>query len=80
MWYFVSPEIIFGEGALEALDELAGRRALIVTDHTLAGMGLVERVESHLRRAGFEIHVFDEVEPEPSVETVQRGAQVAADF
>lgn len=77
MWYFVSPQIVFGEGALEALEELEGRRALIVTDATLVRLGLVERVRKHLERAGLEVHVFDEVEPDPTLQTVRRGAQVA---
>ncbi len=77
MWYFISPQIAFGEGALEALEELEGRRALIVTDATLVRLGLVERVRKHLERAGLEVHVFDEVEPDPSLQTVRRGAQVA---
>ena len=28
MWYFVSPQIVYGEDALSALDELEGQRAL----------------------------------------------------
>ncbi len=77
MWYFVSPQIVFGEGALDELDELPGRRALIVTDSTLLELGLVEQVEQHLRRAGLETHIFAEVEPDPSVQTVRRGVAVA---
>jgi len=77
MWNFVSPRIVFGEGALDVLDELEGRRALIVTDATLVQLGLVDRVKAHLDNAGIEVHIFDEVEPDPSVQTVRRGAQVA---
>ena len=77
MWYFVSPQIVFGEGALDALDELEGRRALIVTDAMLVKLGLVDKVKAHLDTAGIEVHVFDQVEPDPSVQTVRRGAQVA---
>ena len=80
MWYFVSPQIIFGEGALDALDELAGHRALVVTDATLVQLGLVEQVKTHLVRAGIEVHVFDAVEPDPSVQTVRQGVQVAQDY
>jgi alcohol dehydrogenase class IV len=76
MWYFVSPEIVFGEGALDALDELEGRRALIVTDATLVQLGLVDRVRAHLDKAGIEAHVFDAVEPDPSVRTVRQGVEV----
>ena len=77
MWYFVSPQVVFGEGALDALDEIQGKRALIVTDETLVELGLVERVRVHLERAGLEVHLFAEVEPDPSVPTVKRGAEVA---
>lgn len=77
MWYFVSPQIVFGEGALDALDEIQGQRALIVTDAALVELGLVERVQTHLERAGLEAHLFAEVEPEPSVPTVKKGAEVA---
>ena len=79
MWYFVSPQIIFGQGALDALDDFQGRRALVVTDVTLVELKLVDRVAHHLARAGIETRVFDAVEPEPSVETVQKGACVAID-
>jgi alcohol dehydrogenase class IV len=77
MWNFVSPRIVFGEGALDALDELSGRRALVVTDSPLVELGLVDRVKAHLDRAGIEMHVFDGVEPDPSVQTVRGGAEVA---
>ena len=77
MWYFVSPEIVFGEGALDALDELEGRRALIVTDGTLVQLGLVDKVQAHLDTAGIDTHIFAAVEPDPSVQTVRRGVQVA---
>lgn len=77
MWYFVSPQIIFGEGALDALAELEVRRAFIVTDATLVKLGVVERVSALLRRSGAAVQVFDAVEAEPSVATVRRGAEVA---
>lgn len=80
MWYFVSPQVIFGEGALDALDELEGRRALIVTDKTIVQLGILDQVRQHLDRAGLEVRVFDEVEPDPSVPTVLRGAEVAREF
>ncbi len=80
MWYFVSPEIVFGEGALDALDELEGHRALIVTDAMLVELGLVAQVKSHLDKAGIETHIFDAVEPDPSVQTVRRGVEVAREY
>jgi len=79
MWYFVSPEIVFGPEALDRLDELEGRRALIVTDRPLVDLGLVDAVTAHLDAAGIESQVFDQVEPDPSTQTVRDGAQMAQD-
>jgi alcohol dehydrogenase class IV len=79
MWHFVSPQIVFGQGALNALDELRGERALVVTDATLVALGEVDRVTERLDRAGIEVHVFDGVEPDPSVQTVLGGVEVARD-
>jgi alcohol dehydrogenase class IV len=80
VWYFCSPNVAFGEGALDALAELSGRRALVVTDQTLAELGLVDRVTARLAQAGIEAQVFDAVEPDPSVQTVLRGAQAAREI
>jgi alcohol dehydrogenase class IV len=80
MWFFNSPEIVFGEDALSYLEQLEGERALIVTDPTLHKLGFTERVERPLHTARIDTRVFAEVEPEPSIQTVQRGAAIAADF
>ena len=75
MWYFTSPQIVFGEGSLAALDELSGRRALIVTDPTIVALGLVDLVTSRLRKKGGGASSLTTVEPDPSMETVRaRGA------
>jgi alcohol dehydrogenase class IV len=79
MWYFTSPQIVFGEGALAALDELHGRRALVVTDPTIVALGLVDRVTAHLEGAGLTCEIFADVEPDPSLETIRVGAQIARD-
>ena len=80
MWNFVSPQVVFGEGSLQALAELTGRRALVVTDKTLVALGLVDRVTTCLAKAGIETHIFDTVEPDPSIQTVLQGAKVAQEF
>ncbi|MBW7883602.1 MAG: iron-containing alcohol dehydrogenase [Caldilineaceae bacterium] len=80
MWYFSSPMIVYGEEALSHLQQIEGSRALIVTDGTLARLGIASRIETLLREAGFETCTFAEVEPEPSLQTVKRGAQVATEF
>lgn len=79
MWFFSSPHIIFGEDALDHLDELPGKRAFIVTDPMLDSLGFTERIRRHLKTAGMDAQVFAEVEPDPSIQTVRRGVeQIAA--
>jgi len=80
MWYFSSPFVVFGDEALAHLEQLSGERALIVTDATLAKLGIAARIEEALHKAGMETCLFAEVEPEPSLQTAKRGAQVATDF
>jgi alcohol dehydrogenase class IV len=80
MWYFSSPMVVYGEDALSHLHHIQGARALIVTDATLARLGIAGRVENMLKDVGFATCVFAEVEPEPSLQTVRRGAQVASEF
>jgi alcohol dehydrogenase class IV len=80
MWYYTSPQIVFGEDALDELDELAGERALVVTDRTLVELGIVDQVTRHLRRAGIDHRIFDAVEPDPSLETVMAGKQEALTY
>ncbi|MHA1833029.1 MAG: iron-containing alcohol dehydrogenase [Candidatus Baldrarchaeia archaeon] len=81
MWFFTSPRtIVFGEGALEYLKELEGERVFIVTDKVLRKLGIVDKVVEQLKETGMEIRIFDEVEPEPSKQTIERGAKILSEF
>jgi len=80
MWFFRSPEIVFGEDALSWLAELDGHRAFIVTDENIVQLGLVERVTAYLDKAGIAYRIFDTVEPDPSLQTVRRGARELQDY
>jgi alcohol dehydrogenase class IV len=73
MWYFVVPEVVFGQDALSHLAELKGKSAFIVTDKNVVKLGLVNKVKEQLSQAGIQAAVFDEVEPDPSLQTVQKG-------
>jgi alcohol dehydrogenase class IV len=77
MWYFISPEIVFGEDAISRLDDLDAHRALIVCGKTVSRMGFVDLVMEHLNQANIECQLFDEIEPEPTITTVRKGAEKA---
>jgi alcohol dehydrogenase class IV len=80
MWFFNSPQVVFGEGALAYLAQIHGARAYIITDAQMQQFGFVDRVQEQLAQANIESRVFAEVEPEPSLDTVRRGAELLRAF
>ena len=77
MWFFRSPEIVFGEFALNHLTTIQGRKAFIITDQNIVKLGFADLVKEKLAEAGIETAIFAEVEPDPSLQTAQRGAKEA---
>ncbi|MEW6335682.1 MAG: iron-containing alcohol dehydrogenase, partial [Thermodesulfobacteriota bacterium] len=68
---FRSPrDIIWGRGSLGHLEKIPGKRALIVTDPVMTALGTAARAEGYLQKGGLAVRVFDQVEPEASIETV----------
>ena len=74
----LKPSIFFGSDALAALEGLAGRRVMVITDSFLAQSGLLERVRAGLRDCTVEW--FDQVVPDPPLELVAQGARALAEF
>ncbi len=68
--------ILFGFGTVTKTGERAAalgcRRALLVTDRTIAGLGYVNPVEASLAKEGIQVEIFDAVEPEPHMETAEK--------
>jgi len=80
MWYFRSPEIVFGRDALDHLTHLSGNRAFIVTDPVIRQLGFVEKVRDKLKVADIASETFSEVEAEPTLEMIQRGATAMTSY
>ena len=74
-------DLYHGKGSLEALKTLSGKRAIVVVGGgSMKRFGFLDRVEAYLREAGMEVELFEGVEPDPSVETVMRGAEAMRKF
>ena len=74
-------DMYHGKDALEALKTLVGKRAIIVTGGgSMKRFGFIDKVESYLKEAGMEVTLFEGVEPDPSVETVMKGAKAMTEF
>lgn len=76
------PETYFKPGSLApALNHLAGKqRAVIVTDAFLNSSGMATQVADILRRLGITSVVFDDVNPNPDLDTVNAGTKVMNRF
>ena len=74
-------DIYHGEGALEALKSFTGKKAMIcVGGGSMKRFGFLDKVEAYLKEAGLEVKLFEGIEPDPSVETVMRGAEEMLKF
>jgi acetaldehyde dehydrogenase / alcohol dehydrogenase len=82
-WFKVPAKIYFEKGSTQYLSKMPDiSRVIIVTDPIMVKLGYVERVEYYLRKQAKPvlIEVFSDVEPDPSVETVERGTAMMKKF
>lgn len=80
MWFFSSPQIIFGEDALSWLSQIAGKKAFIVTDKNIVALGFAQRAGELLAQSGMEYYVYSEIAPDPPIQSVQSCAAEMAAF
>lgn len=82
MTRFTLPRDLYhGKGALEALKTFEGKRAIIcVGGGSMKRNGFLDKAVSYLKEAGMEVTLFEGIEPDPSVETVMKGAAVMQEF
>lgn len=75
--------VVFGPGSIERLGDicrdLGGERILLVTDRGLRAAGHLDRAESILRKSGMGVIHYDQVEPNPTTDDVERCLAVARD-
>lgn len=79
---FTLPRNIYhGKDSLEVLKSLEGKKAFIVIGGgSMKRFGFLDKVLSYLKEANMETKVFEGVEPDPSVETVMKGAKEMEEF
>ena len=82
LWFRVPPKVYFKYGALPiAIQELTDkRRAFIVTDKALYDLGMTNVLEEALNDIGLKYDIFYDVEPDPSLDTVERGLEMMRAF
>lgn len=78
MWDFTSPrKVIFGEDALDYLNEQEFKHAFIITDPTMRKLH-IEKIERRLKEINADFTIFDEISPEgePTLQIVFKGAKL----
>lgn len=82
-WFKVPSKIYFERDAVQYLQKMKNvSKAMIVTDETMVEHGFLQRVieQLHLRRNHVTYTVFSDVEPDPDITTVTRGAEIMKTF
>ncbi len=79
--FTIPRDVYFGSGALENLKNLQGKRAFVcVGGGSMRRGGFLQRAEQYLKEAGFEVKLFEGIESDPSIDTVNAGAQAMLEF
>lgn len=74
-------DLYHGKGALEALKTFEGKRAMVcVGGGSMKKSGFLDRAVGYLKEAGMEVKLIEGIEPDPSVETVMKGAEAMLAF
>ena len=76
-WFKVPPKVYFEKNSVQYLAKMPKiSKAFIVTDPMMVKLGYVDKVLYHLRKRADYVHceIFSDVEPDPSKDTVMRGA------
>ncbi len=71
--FAMKTKILSGDGSLDFIKSLKADSVCVVTDVTMRKIGVVDEVTRVLEEAGIPYRLFDSVEANPSLETVQKG-------
>ncbi len=82
LWHKLPKSIYFRRGSLPiALGDLEGKkRAMIVTDRFLFNNGYSDEIVALLKAQGMEVQTFFEVEADPTLSVVKKGAEAMQSF
>ncbi|KHF40203.1 bifunctional acetaldehyde-CoA/alcohol dehydrogenase [Halalkalibacter okhensis] len=82
-WFKIPPKVYFEKHSTQYLAVMPNiTKAFIVTDPGMVKLGYVDRILHYLRQRTDYVHceIFSEVEPDPSIETVEKGAAMMRSF
>jgi alcohol dehydrogenase len=76
--------LIYGPGTIGLIGKISkdvgGQHVLLVTDQGLRNTGQIDRATALIEEEGLNVTIFDEVQPNPTTEDVERGLAVAKEI
>lgn len=82
-WFKVPPKVYFEPNSIKYLREMEGlERVIIVTDESMVKLGFAQKVIDQLQRRQnkVQVQIFDQVEPNPDIKTVEAGTALMNSF
>ena len=82
-WFKVPNKIFFEPGSIQYLQVMRDiSRVFIVTDKSMVKLGYVDKILYYLRDRKNKVHsyIFDDVEPDPSFDTINNGVEIMNKF
>ncbi len=59
MWFFYGPNIIYGDGAVDYIEQISGDKCFIVTDKNIEELGMVKILTDKLEKWGKQYEIFN---------------------
>ena len=82
-WFRVPSRIYFERDSIQYLQKMRNvEKVMIVTDNAMVELGFVDRIieQLHSRRDKVIYHIFNDVEEDPDIVTVRKGAEAMYEF
>lgn len=81
MRFTLPRDLYYGKDSLSVLKTIKGSKAVVVVGGgSMKKFGFLDKVLNYLKEANIETKLIEGVEPDPSVETVFKGAKVMSEF
>ncbi len=78
--FCIKPIIKFGESSLDFIRGLKNNKIFIVTDKVMVQLKLIDTITNILKESGIDFLIFDEIEPNPTVNIIEKGLKKMFEF
>ncbi|NVM45609.1 MAG: iron-containing alcohol dehydrogenase [Candidatus Lokiarchaeota archaeon] len=80
MWFFFSPNIIYGPDSIDFMENISGDKCFIITDKVVKDLGYLKILTDVLDKSGKKYEVFDDVVPDPREEGVLKARDLCLNY